>query len=122
MTTEQSTKKTGFRRRLVGTVRSTAMDKTVVVEVVRRYVSAKYRKYVRARERYKAHDEVNECAVGDKVLIECATGGVGTLAVQLALRLLHPRVRRHEARRALQQVGAHLRLQRAPLLTMVLRW
>ena len=69
MTTEKSTKKTGFRRRLVGTVRSSAMDKTVIVEVVRRFVSTKYKKYVRGRERYKAHDENNEYVVGDRVEI-----------------------------------------------------
>lgn len=61
--------KKGFRRRLVGIVRSDKMDKTVVVEVVRRYVHGKYHKYVKTRERYKAHDETNEYHKGDRVEI-----------------------------------------------------
>jgi small subunit ribosomal protein S17 len=62
-------KKKGFRRRLVGVVRSDKMDKTVVVEVVRRFVHRKYHKYVKTKERYKAHDETNEYGVGDRVEI-----------------------------------------------------
>lgn len=59
-----------FRRKLVGTVRSTKMDKTVVVEVTRRYAERKYRKYVRELRRYQAHDEKNEYWVGDRVEIQ----------------------------------------------------
>lgn len=62
--------KHGFRRKLVGTVRSDKMDKTVVVDVVRRYVAKKYRRYVRSRASYKAHDENNEYRKGDKVEIQ----------------------------------------------------
>jgi small subunit ribosomal protein S17 len=62
--------KRGFRRRLIGTVKSNKMDKTVVVEVTRRYVHTKYKKYVKARERYRAHDENNEYFVGDQVEIK----------------------------------------------------
>ncbi len=61
--------KTGFRRRLVGVVRSNKMDKTVVVEVLRRFVHGKYHKYVRTRMRYKAHDENNQYNEGDRVEI-----------------------------------------------------
>src|SRR5690606_24294859 len=60
----------GFRRRMIGTVTSDRMDKTVTVEVVRRFVHKKYKKYVKARERYKAHDEKNEYRVGDRVEIK----------------------------------------------------
>ncbi len=67
---EQGTAKRGFRRRLVGTVRSDNMDKTVVVEVARRTPDPKYRKYVKSRQRYKAHDEKNEYQVGDQVEIK----------------------------------------------------
>jgi small subunit ribosomal protein S17 len=67
-TTEERAK--GFRRRLVGTVRSDKMDKTVVVEVVRNLVHHKYKKYVTQTRRYKAHDEKNEYRVGDKVEIK----------------------------------------------------
>ena len=58
-----------FRRRLLGKVVSNKMDKTVVVEVVRRARDTVYKKYVRNRERYKAHDEKNEFKVGDRVEI-----------------------------------------------------
>ena len=58
-----------FRRRLLGKVVSNKMDKTVVVEVVRRARHTVYKKYVRNRDRYKAHDEKNEFKVGDRVEI-----------------------------------------------------
>jgi small subunit ribosomal protein S17 len=57
------------RRRLIGRVLSDKMDKTVVVEVVRFKVDAVYKKYVRVRRRYKAHDEQNEYKAGDRVEI-----------------------------------------------------
>lgn len=57
------------KRRLQGIVRSNKMDKTVVVEVTRRYVHRKYKKYVKARERYKAHDGDNQYNIGDTVEI-----------------------------------------------------
>ncbi|MBI4956890.1 MAG: 30S ribosomal protein S17 [Myxococcales bacterium] len=59
-----------FRRKLVGTVTSDKMHKTVTVEVQRRYPDPVYKKYVRTRERYKAHDEKNEYRVGDRVEIQ----------------------------------------------------
>ena len=58
-----------FRRRLLARVVSNKMDKTVVVEVVRKSRDAMYKKYVRHRARYKAHDEKNEYKVGDQVEI-----------------------------------------------------
>ena len=45
------------------------MDKTVVVQVIRRYRHPRYKKYVQERIRYKAHDENNEAKTGDKVRI-----------------------------------------------------
>ena len=57
------------RRRLIGRVRSDKMDKTVVVEVVRYKMDPVYKKYVRVRKRYKAHDEGNEYKAGDRVEI-----------------------------------------------------
>jgi small subunit ribosomal protein S17 len=63
--------KTGSRRRLLGRVTSDKMDKTVVVEVIRFTRDPVYKKYVRSRARYKAHDEKNEYKIGDRVeLIE----------------------------------------------------
>jgi len=45
------------------------MDKTVVVEVIRMKMDPMYKKYVRVRKRYKAHDEKNEYRTGDRVEI-----------------------------------------------------
>jgi len=52
-----------------GTVVSDAMDKTVVVEVVRRTQHPLYGRVVKRTKRYKAHDEDNKCRVGDTVLL-----------------------------------------------------
>ena len=57
------------RRVLQGTVKSTANDKTVVVEVERRFRHPIYGKFVKHNKKYKAHDEKNECGVGDRVQI-----------------------------------------------------
>jgi small subunit ribosomal protein S17 len=46
------------------------MDKTVVVEVERLVMDPLYRKYLRRRSRFMAHDEKNECKIGDWVRIE----------------------------------------------------
>jgi len=58
-----------YRRKLLGRIRSDKMDKTVIVEVVRFKREGIYKKYVRVRKRYKAHDEKNEFKVGDRVEI-----------------------------------------------------
>jgi small subunit ribosomal protein S17 len=60
----------GRKRKMRGIVRSNKMDKTVVVEVSRRSMNGKYRKYVKSRERYKAHDAENTYNIGDTVEIE----------------------------------------------------
>lgn len=57
------------RRRLIGRVASDKMNKTVVVEVVRYKVDRVYKKYVKVRKRYQAHDENNEYHTGDRVEI-----------------------------------------------------
>ena len=57
------------RRILQGTVVSTANDKTVVVEVERRFRHPLYGKFVKQNKKYKAHDENNACGIGDKVRI-----------------------------------------------------
>ncbi len=59
----------GIRRRLDGTVVSDKADKTVVVEVARVQRHRLYGKIQQRRKRYKAHDEANECRVGDRVRI-----------------------------------------------------
>lgn len=60
----------GFRRKLVGKVTSDKMDKTVTVEVIRNAPDPVYKKYVRQRDRYKAHDETNQYKTGDRVEIQ----------------------------------------------------
>ncbi|MDQ1306414.1 MAG: small subunit ribosomal protein [Actinomycetota bacterium] len=52
-----------------GYVVSDKMDKTVVVAVEDRFKHGLYSKVVRRTSRYKAHDERNECGVGDRVLL-----------------------------------------------------
>ena len=54
----------------LGYVNSNSMDKTVVVLVERKVRHKLYGKYIRRRAKYMAHDAVNECKVGDTVLIE----------------------------------------------------
>ena len=61
--------KQGRRKQREGVVVSDRMDKTVVVAVSRLVRHGKYRKYLARRERYKAHDERNQCRVGDRVRI-----------------------------------------------------
>jgi len=60
----------GRRKQFIGTVVSDKMDKTVVVMVETLVKHPLYEKYIRRRKKYMAHDEKNECKIGDKVLIE----------------------------------------------------
>ncbi len=57
------------RKVRTGVVISNKMDKTVVVEVSRTVVHPVYKKYVRRRKRFMAHDEENRCNIGDQVMI-----------------------------------------------------
>lgn len=58
------------RKTRQGAVISNAMDKSVVVLVERKVRHKLYGKFIRRRVKYMAHDPVNECSVGDIVLIE----------------------------------------------------
>lgn len=58
------------RKTRIGIVASDRMDKTVVVAITRRFKDRKYKKFVTKRLKYKAHDELNDCHVGDRVEIE----------------------------------------------------
>jgi len=69
MTAEGAMEARGARKKLMGTVTSDKMDKTVVVRVERLVPHEVYKKYVRRRENFKAHDEKNEFRVGDRVEI-----------------------------------------------------
>jgi len=62
-------KQIGIKRQLVGTVTSNKMDKTVVVQVERLVKHRMYHKYVRRRAKFSAHDQDNNCQIGDKVMI-----------------------------------------------------
>ena len=58
-----------LRKTQVGLVPSDKMDKTVVVSIKDRVQHPLYKKIVNRTVKIKAHDEKNECGVGDKVLI-----------------------------------------------------
>lgn len=61
-----------LRKTMVGIVTSDKMDKTVVVTIKDRVKHPLYNKIVDKSVKYKAHDEKNECGVGDKVqIMEC---------------------------------------------------
>ena len=59
----------GKRKTGIGVVVSNKMDKTVVVLVERLTKHPIYKKYIKKKKKFKAHDKENRCAVGDKVLI-----------------------------------------------------
>ena len=52
-----------------GKVVSNKMDKTVVIAVTRHFQHPVYKKVVRKVSKFKAHDEKNECIVGDEVKV-----------------------------------------------------
>lgn len=58
-----------LRKQRVGIVVSDKMDKTVVVAITERVKHPLYKKIVSRTKKLKAHDEKNECGIGDKVLI-----------------------------------------------------
>ncbi|MHC1744661.1 MAG: 30S ribosomal protein S17 [Syntrophobacteraceae bacterium] len=62
--------KAKLRKTREGIVVSSKMEKTVVVAVDRLIHHPQYRKFIRRRNKFKAHDELNACGVGDRVLIE----------------------------------------------------
>ena len=57
------------KRQFVGTVVSDRMDKTVIVKVERLVKHRLYKKYIKRHNKFAAHDEKNDCHIGDKVLI-----------------------------------------------------
>jgi small subunit ribosomal protein S17 len=61
---------TTSKKTRVGVVASNKMENTVVVAVERLVPHPKYKKYIRRRNTFKAHDSSNNCQVGDKVLIQ----------------------------------------------------
>ncbi|MCB1851364.1 MAG: 30S ribosomal protein S17 [Gammaproteobacteria bacterium] len=64
------TGETADNRTLQGRVVSDKMDKTITVLVERRVKHPLYGKFVRKSTKVHAHDETNECTVGDVVVVE----------------------------------------------------
>ncbi len=58
-----------LRKTRTGKVVSTAMDKTVVVSIEDNVKHPKYGKVIKRSIKIHAHDEANECSVGDKVTV-----------------------------------------------------
>ena len=59
----------GSRRKIIGTITSTVMDKTVTVTVIRRVRDRRFHKFLTNRVKYHVHDEHNTGKVGDVVEI-----------------------------------------------------
>ncbi len=59
----------GLRKKLVGIVVSNRMEKTALVQVSRLTKHRTYKKFVRRRAKYMAHDPQNRCQIGDRVRI-----------------------------------------------------
>lgn len=58
-----------LRKVRIGTVVSTKMDKTITVSIERRVPHPIYKKYFKKTTKLMAHDEKNECTVGDVVKV-----------------------------------------------------
>ncbi len=59
----------GFRKVRVGEVVSDKMDKTIVVKIEDSVKHPLYKKIIKRSIKLKAHDELNECGIGDRVEI-----------------------------------------------------
>lgn len=70
MTEQNSAEQTKAQRAIVGLVVSDKMDKTIIVQIERKVKHPQYNKYVKRFSKMYAHDEANECQVGDVVKIE----------------------------------------------------
>lgn len=64
-----NTNERGMRKTRVGVVRSDKMDKTIVVDVIRRVPHPQFKKIIQLTTRLYAHDEKGEAKIGDKVLV-----------------------------------------------------
>jgi len=59
-----------LRKEKTGIVTSNKMDKSIVVAVMRKVKHPKYGKFLNKTSKFVAHDEKNECSIGDTVTIE----------------------------------------------------
>jgi len=57
------------RKERVGLVTSNKMDKSIIIKVMRRVKHPKYGKFVKKSSNFMAHDEKDECSIGDTVRI-----------------------------------------------------
>ncbi len=57
------------KKELIGLIVSDKMDKSVVVQVERFVQHTVYKKFIKRYKKYHAHDESNECKIGDEVKI-----------------------------------------------------
>ena len=57
------------RKVIIGKVLSNKMEKTIVVSVERKVMHPKYGKFIKMTSKFKAHDEKNECTIGDVVKV-----------------------------------------------------
>jgi small subunit ribosomal protein S17 len=58
-----------FRKERIGVVVSNKMEKSIVVQVDRKMKHPKYGKFIQRSKKFIAHDENNECNIGDTVRI-----------------------------------------------------
>ena len=58
-----------LRKTRIGVVNSNKMEKTITVSVVRKLKHPKYGKFLKKTKKFHAHDEKNECNIGDTVKI-----------------------------------------------------
>jgi small subunit ribosomal protein S17 len=61
--------KRSLRKEKIGVVKSNKMQKSIVVLVERKVMHTKYHKFVKKTSKFVAHDEKNECNIGDTVRI-----------------------------------------------------
>jgi len=61
--------KRNLRKQLIGVVTSNKMDKSMTVSIERRVKHPTYGKYVKKTNKFLAHDEKNDCNIGDVVSI-----------------------------------------------------
>ena len=69
MSEETKSAERNLRKTRTGVVRSNKMDKTITVAVERKVKHPIYGKFVKKTTKFHAHDEKNECSIGDKVTI-----------------------------------------------------
>ena len=94
------TEKSKKKKRFIGKVVSDKMDKTVVVEVERLFEHPKYKKKIKRKTKFKAHDPENRYHLGDEVIIEEEGSASLTLATIISpilayLFLEPPKILKH---------------------------